>query len=112
MLTKDQLLAQIKTRTEEVTVPGLNDTLHVRAMSGYDRDAFQKVLQSEGITDSAYFGALIASCVLNEDGTPMFSESEVETLRASHAELVRAIGLACQRVNGLGKAAEAEAAKN
>ncbi|MGF6976356.1 hypothetical protein QFZ94_004806 [Paraburkholderia sp. JPY465] len=112
MLTKDQLLAQLKTRTEEVSVPGLDGTLRIRAMSGYDRDAFQKVLQAEGITDSAYFGALIATCVVNDDGSPMFSESEVETLRGSHAELVRAIGLACQRVNGLGKAAEETAAKN
>ncbi|NPT36252.1 hypothetical protein [Paraburkholderia xenovorans] len=112
MLTKDELLAQIKTRCEEVSVPGLEGTLRVRVMSGYDRDAFQKVLRLEGITDSAYFGALIATCVLNEDGTPMFSEEEVETLRGSHAELVRSIGLVCQGINGLGKAAEEAAAKN
>ncbi|MDE1139586.1 MAG: hypothetical protein PW999_07995 [Paraburkholderia tropica] len=112
MLTKEQLLEQLKTRSEEVKVAGLSDSIRVRVMSGYDRDAFQKVLQSEGITDSAYFGALVATCVMNEDGTPMFTESEVETLRASHAELVRSIGLAVQRVNGLGKAAEESAAKN
>lgn len=112
MLTKEQLLEQIKTRCEEVSVPGLTGTLRVRVMSGYDRDAFQKVLQSEGITDSAYFGALITTCVLNEDGSPMFSESEVETLRSSHAELVRAIGIEVQRINGLGQAAEGAAAKN
>lgn len=112
MLNREQLLASLQTRFEDVPVDGLSDTVRIRVMSGYDRDAFQKVLQEQGITDSVYFGALIVACVLNEDGSPMFTDAEVDTLRGSHAELVRSIGLACQRVNGLGKKAEDDAAKN
>jgi hypothetical protein len=112
MLNRDQLLSALQTRFEDVSVDGLNDTIRIKVMSGYDRDAFQKVLQQQGITDSVYFGALTVACVLNEDSSPMFTEAEVDTLRHSHAEMVRAIGLACQKVNGLGKKAEEAAAKN
>lgn len=81
-------------------------------MSGYERDAFQKVLQDQGITDSVYFSALIAATVQTESGEPMFSVEEIEVLRQSHAELIRLIGLECQRVNGLGKKAVEAAEKN
>lgn len=112
MLSKDELLSAIKTRFEEVDVDGLEGKLRIRVMSGHGRDAFQEILKEKGISDSAYFGALIVSCVVDEAGKPMFTESDVEVLREGHAELIRQIGIACQRVNGLGKVAQEAAAKN
>jgi len=112
MLTKEQLLAAVATRTEDTSVNGLDGTLRIRVMSGYDRDAFQKVVQDQGLTDSVYFSALVAATVVNEDGTPMFAPDEVDVLRKSHAELVRKIGLECQRINGLGQKAVEDAEKN
>ncbi|WP_186079350.1 hypothetical protein [Burkholderia gladioli] len=109
MLTKEKLLAAVATRTEDVHVAGLDDVVRIKVMSGYDRDAFQKVVQTQGLTDSVYFSALVAATVVTEGGEPMFCAEEVDLLRQGHAELIRQIGLECQRVNGLGqKAVDAE----
>ena len=112
MLSKENLIAALAVRVEDVSVSGLADGLLIKIMSGYERDEFQKILQEKGITDSAYFSALIAATVVGEDDQPMFSSDEIDLLRGSHAELVREIGLACQRVNGMGRKAVDDAEKN
>lgn len=112
MLTKEQLVSALQPKFEDVTIAGLADTLRVKVMDGFTRDKLQKTLQTLGTADSIYYSALVSACVVDENGTPLFSDQDLEELRGFNAEVVRLIGLECQRVNGLGKKAVEEAEKN
>jgi hypothetical protein len=112
MLSKEQLLAALQPSVEEISVKGLPDKLRVKIMDGFTRDALQKTLQTLGTSDSIYFSAVVSACVVDEAGAPYFSESDLETLRGLNAELIRKIGLECQRINALGQTAVDEAEKN
>lgn len=112
MLTKDQLLAALQPKVEEISVAGLPGTLLVKVMDGITRDGLQKTLQTLGTSDSIYFSSIVSACVVDESGQPYFSADDLDMLRKVNAELVRAIGLECQRVNAIGKKAEDDAEKN
>lgn len=111
MLTKEQLLAATATRTEEVEVEGIG-VIRVKVMDGFARDRLQKILQSQGTSDSVYFSAVILATLVDEVGVPLFFEDDLYALRASGAELIRSIGLACSKVNAIGADETQEAEKN
>jgi hypothetical protein len=111
MLTKEQLLAAAEPTIETVTVAGVGD-VRVKVMDGFARDALQKTLQEQGTSDSVYFSAVVVASVVDGSGTAMFTADEIETLRAKSADVVRAIGLACTKVNKIGTSETKEAEKN
>ncbi|WJF92001.1 hypothetical protein QS306_14630 [Paraburkholderia bonniea] len=111
MLSKEQLLAAAATTAECVTVPGVGE-LRIRVMDGIARDRLQKTLQTQGTSDSVYFSAVIIASVVDGNDDPMFAESDLDELRTRSADVIRAIGLACSKVNALGGESVQDAEKN
>ncbi|WP_213305955.1 hypothetical protein [Paraburkholderia sacchari] len=112
IITKDQLLAELEPRIEEVSVKGLSQPLRVRIFNGHERDRLSARFSTLDGTDSAYYSAVVATCVVGEDGERYFSDDDLEMLREKNGELVIRIGLACLSVLGVGAAAVDTAEKN
>lgn len=116
-LSKDDILKADDVRTEEVEVPEWGGSVLVRGMTGEERDEFEaSMLVRRGdqmIPDTWNTRAkLIARCVIDDDGTPLFTRQDVDALgKKSGAALDRVFDVA-SRLSGLRPEDAKEAAEN
>ena len=117
-ITKEQLTS-IARKTEDVPVPPLNDTIKVGQLMfggrGRYRDAVVGI-NGDGklaVRDEMNFAdvVLLQECILNPDGTPMFSREETHLVAAIPSEVADILLPVIRRISGLTKEAEAEAGK-
>jgi hypothetical protein len=108
MITKQQILAATNLPIEPVDVPEWGGTVHVRTMSGTERDAFEQTMIAlkagggKGATDLSNIRARLAVRTLcDADGTRLFIDDDAEALgQTSGRALDRVFGVA-QRLNGM-----------
>lgn len=104
-LSKDRILAATELPEERVAV--LGGEVIVRGMSGFQRDRFEQALiaSRKGKGKHAVIenlrARLVAASVVNEDGSRMFTDAEVEQLGQVNALTLTKLFSAAQRVNGL-----------
>jgi hypothetical protein len=111
MLTKEQIFAARDLQTEDVDVPEWGGTVRVSVMSGKTREALMDLLQAPQAT-SRFQALVLASTVVDENGAPVFVESDIEQLRDKSTDvLVRLVDVA-MRINKLGARAAEDAEKN
>lgn len=118
ILSKDNkgaILGAAHLKTEPVEVPewGEGVSVIVSEMSGLARDAFYaKKEAKKDMPISESQAALLVATVVDESGSPVLDEADVESLRAqSTAALDRMVAVAV-RINGLQAGATEDAAKN
>lgn len=106
MLTRDMILTAKDIVTEEVDVPEWGGTILVRALSGAQRDAFDRSLievrgkKSEVIWANVRAKLVVRSCV-DSEGNRIFTDADAVSLgRKSAAPLDRVFKVA-QRLSGL-----------
>lgn len=111
MLTRDQILAAQDRKFEDVDVPEWGGKVRVGTMTGAQRDAFEASLVVNGKADVSNARAkLVAVCLVNEKGAPLFSAADIDALgQKSSAALTRVADVA-RRLNRIGED-ELEAAK-
>jgi hypothetical protein len=117
-LTKDQILECNDLKTETVEVPEWAGTINVRMMNGTDRDAFERGLVTTGAdgTRTPNYNnmrpRLVALTAVDDDGNRIFTDDDVEVLARKSAAALERVCIVAQRLNGIGVAAEDDAAKN
>ena len=113
LLTKQAILAAADLPHEDVPVPEWGGTVRVRSMTGVERDAFRAALNAEGGTPIGQFSAaLLAATIVDEAGNKLFEAADLEALQAKSAKALDIPAGVAMRLNGLGGAAVADAAKN
>jgi hypothetical protein len=87
LLTRDEILAKTKLRSELVNVPEWGGTIRVRELTGAERDKYEAALvrmqKGTGATDLTMDNArarLVALASIDDQGNPLFSEADVVKL--------------------------------
>lgn len=118
VLGKAQILAADDMRRETVAVPEWGGEVVIRTLSGTERDAFDHDVwerDEDGVPTRMrnYRARLCALCIVDEFGNRLFSDLDaVELGQKKSAAALNRIFEAAQRLNGMGRAAEADAEKN
>jgi hypothetical protein len=101
-LDRSTILASSDLGLELVEVPEWGGHVHIRPMTGGERDAFEFDVTSR--KNKNYRGVrarLIAMVVCDADGARMFSDEDVEELQAKNASALDRLFSAAQRISGL-----------
>lgn len=116
MLTRDQILSSNDLPSEPVAVPEWGGTVHVRTMSGTDRDAFEQSMldaRTKGEPNLINIRARLAvKTVANADGERLFSDQDAEALGRKSARALDRVFAVAQRLNGIGEKEAKELAGN
>jgi hypothetical protein len=112
MSLRDQILSSkdVASTLLPVEIPEWGCTVHVRVMSGKEREKFESVLEKSG--GGNVRATLAAFTVCDEDGRPCFTEADVEALNERSSKALDRIYLASGKFNALGKQDLAELEKN
>lgn len=117
-LTKDQILEANDLKNEAVNVPEWGGTVHVRTMTGADRDQFESSMVAtlpDGTrkTDMTNLRAkLVALTLVDANGSRLFDVNDIDRLGLKSAGALEKVFVVAQRINGLGGQAEDDALKN
>lgn len=106
LLTKEDILQVQDLPTERVVIEEWGGEVLVRGLTAAERDAFeQSITERRGDTIIPKLdnirAKLVARCVINEDGSRMFDDADIEALgRKSAAALDRIFSVA-QKLSGM-----------
>ncbi len=95
MLTREQILGADDLPREEVTIPEWNGSVFVRALTGHERDALERVLA----TDKLSRATIAAMCVVDEKGNKLFADGDVQALGKKNGAALERIVQAALRFN-------------
>lgn len=113
MLTKDMILNAEDLPQELVEVPEWGGAVFVRSLTGTERDCFELRMQRDReATMQNARARLCALCMVDEKGTRLFEESEVESLGKKAALALDRVFTVALRLNGLSRKEVEELAKN
>lgn len=106
MLNKDAIFAAADMPTEAVACPEWGGTVHVRTMSGTERDAFEASMldaKGKGVSNLANIRArLLVRTLCDEGGNRLFADADADALGTKSAKVLDRLFDVAQRVNGLG----------
>lgn len=104
ILNKEQILSELKLRTEEVQL--VSGSVLMSELSAADYFDLYASLSEGGEIDTVGFSqALVARCVVDEQGQHLFDQSETELLHKGSFTVFEKLSAAARRLNGLGKSA-------
>lgn len=104
MLSKEQILAADDLKHEVVHVPEWGGDVHIRVMTGTERDRFEASVGVGGQMNLANIRARLLSLVVcDESGKRLFADADVEALGAKSGAALDRLFAAAQRLNGLSK---------
>lgn len=115
---REQILAKEDLPREAVEVPEWGCTLLVRTLMAVERDEFEasyvldKGNNKVEVDRRNLRAKLVVRCVVNEDGSRLFQDSDVEALGAKSAAAVERLFAVASRLNRLSSQDEAELLKN
>jgi len=117
-LSKLDILRASDIKTEDVAVPEWGGWVKVRGMDGLQRDAFEAAAVERtagGVSLRAGFSMrarLVALCVVDEDGAPIFTEADIQALAAKSAAALDRVVTVAQRLSGMAPGAVEDAKAN
>ena len=111
---KERILAAQDLTSEPVSVPEWGETVKVRVMTGADRDSLTASMRdgSGNVDLMKYRARLLVRCIVNDDGSTMFSESEIDALNAKSSIALDRLFSVADRLNGVKPDAVEAAEKN
>lgn len=115
MISKKDIIAMGKKKPEKKSVSCLDDNfVYIKHLSAEQRYAWEaSAVNDDNKVDKYLLGnasvSLVAMCVCDEAGEPIFTAEEVAQL---DADLVSELRVFCQEVNGLGAKAAEQAGKS
>jgi hypothetical protein len=99
LLSKESIMGISDLPTEVVEVSQWGGSVKVRGMNAGERDKFEEAIRKHGM---ANLRSLMASMtIINEDGSRMFSDKEIDKLSSKSAEALDTIIEAASRLSGL-----------
>ena len=120
MLSRDAILAVVDLPREEVAVPEWGGSVIVQGLSAQQRDKVETTLRDfrdgevkmreKGLTD--FRARIVALCVINEDGSRMFSDDDISALGKKSAIAVERVADVALRLSGMTNEAVESAEKN
>lgn len=122
-LSREQILGAKDVTTREVQVPEWADpesgadTVLVRALSGYERDAFEASLRmqrgKEILPDTRNARAkLVGRAIIDEEGKRVFTDQDIHALGAKSAVALNRVFEVVSEMSGLNDTAVEEAEEN
>jgi len=108
-LSKEDILKAEDLGTEEVDVPEWGGSVLVRGMTGAERDAFevagrdQRTGQRRPDALSNVRAKLVARCVVDDDGTRLFTDADVAALGEKSGAAIDRVFAVAARLSGLGE---------
>ena len=114
MLTKEAILAASDLKTETVSIPEWSGEVKVRSMTGLERDAFVASLRdADGkVTLANYRAKLLVRCMVNDDGSPMFTADELAVIGGKSSAAIDRVFSVAERLNAMTPDALDAAEKN
>tara|TARA_R110000868_G_scaffold6825_1_gene37900 strand:+ start:1767 stop:2111 length:345 start_codon:yes stop_codon:yes gene_type:complete len=114
MNIRDQLIA-LKIPTATVTIKGIDGVVHLRGLSGSERDLWEQHVYSErdakkGVKNIR--ASLVVRSLTDEAGVRMFKDSEIDQVGSMPAGVIDSLYEHCQRLSGLGAKDAEEIEKN
>jgi hypothetical protein len=102
-VNKTDLLAALACATVTAPVEGFG-TVNIRQVSVAENDAIRARIKADADAPPSAFGLqLLAASVVNDDGTPVFTEADVAALRACAGRKVDKLVTAVLQANGYGE---------
>lgn len=104
MLTRDQILGVSDTSIVSVEAPEWGGVVHVRTMSGADRDEFETAavaLRKSGKLKGQARALFVAFVACDADGNRLFTLDDIDALGKKRANVLERIAAAGIRLNRL-----------
>ena len=114
MNIRDQLIA-LKIPTATVTIKGIDGVVHLRGLTGSERDLWEQHVYSErdakkGVKNIR--ASLVVRSLTDEAGVRMFKDSEIDQVGSMPAGVIDSLYEHCQLLSGLGAKDAEEIEKN
>jgi hypothetical protein len=109
LLTAEQILSADDLQTKDVEIPEWGGSVRIREISAAEAEAAKEAAKGDGM--QVFYG-MIAKCVINEAGDPVFTLEQARQLTTKSNRPLMKLGKAVLGINGMGEEAEAELAKN
>lgn len=103
MLNRDEILSSNDLPKETVSVPEWGGDVIVQAMTGTDRDDFERSIYHDGIKDFDNVRAkLCARSIIDDKGEKVFSLSDVVELGQKNCKALDRVFAVAKRLSGVG----------
>ncbi|NML55661.1 hypothetical protein HHL19_36420 [Streptomyces sp. R302] len=119
LLTRAQIDEADDTVYEDVPVAEWGGEVRIIGMSGTDRNAYQTSLvhfgpngKPIGVNLDDRDARLLARCLVDEDGQPLYTLKEVGALGAKNGAVIERLAVVARRLSGIGERAVEEAEGN
>jgi hypothetical protein len=115
LLNREAILAAQDIKSEDVDVPEWGGSVRVRMMTGSERDGVLARLvgaMDAGERSTRYRSALLAACLVGEDGVALFGPDEVAQLAGKSATALDRVFKVAERLNDASPVAVEAAEKN
>lgn len=113
MLTRDEILARTKLKTEIVTVDEWGGDVVVSEMTGTDRDAWEQSLKKDDAGRIVSPRAkLIVFSLVDESGARLFNDNDTDAVGKLSAASLEKVCSVAMKLNGLLSGDVEEARKN
>jgi len=111
LLSRDEILDRIAVRGGEIVdVPEWGGEVRIGQLTAAEAESLAASQRSE---DRPSFRiALLAHCIVDEDGAPVFQEQDLRLLQAANNSIVQRLFDVAMRLNPMGPAAVTDAKKN
>ncbi len=104
MLSKDDILNADDLTEVTVSVPEWDGEVIVKAMSGIERDEFERSIYHDGIKDFDNIRAkLCAMSIVDESGKRTFSMVDIRELGGKSGKALDRVFAVAKRLSGIGK---------
>lgn len=111
-MNKEQFLTAVRAEVKEIEVKALSAVVKFRVLTGKARDEFHKIIEAGDKSTSHFEAAIVAATVVDDEHKPMFTAEDVAAIQDSDANAIGEVAKHAMAVNGIGAAAQEEAAKN
>lgn len=102
-------LAALRPRIEAVTIPGIDEPVHVRCMTGAERAA---LVARRRAADSLTDADIVILGVCDAAGVRLYKDTDLDELNLMPGDVLQQLAAAVAKVSGLTDEAKDTAAKN
>ncbi len=106
VLDKSALLTPVAVERVEVSVPELGGSVYVQGMTVTQRNKFERQFRTRsGQTSDRKMQEIrqrmLIACVCDQDGTPLFTEADIDAIGNQRADIIERLVEAAQKICGM-----------
>ena len=100
LLSRDDILLCTDEKFKDVEVPEWGGTVRVRSLTGLQRSQLLSAMSENAATED-WIERLVAACICNEKGGPLFSQDDVKLLKEKNSAALNRVFDAADNLNGI-----------